>query len=141
VAVGFLALTVLLLAKNGAPRVYAGITRSPWAVGLHLFTGMLATGALYSLWTRRYRTARVCAAGQVTSILLGWALAQFPYLVVPDITISSAAAPRFTLQLLLGALGAGAFLLFPSLYYLFRVFKSKTAFTPLVGDSDKHDQD
>ena len=63
-------------------------------------------------------------AGQVTLILLGWAFAQFPYLVEPDISITSAAAPQITLELLLGALIAGALLLFPSYYYLFRIFKT-----------------
>jgi cytochrome d ubiquinol oxidase subunit II len=135
-AVGFLALIVLLLARDGAPRVYAGISRSAWAAGLHLATALLATGALYSLWTRRYRIARVCAAGQAALILSGWALAQFPYLVEPDVTISSAAAPRSTLQFLLVTLAAGALLLFPSLYYLFRIFKGRTAFTGPVDDSN-----
>ena len=130
-AVGALALTVFLLAEMGAPTVRAGISRSRWALSLHLATAVCATSAFYALWRRKYRLARVCAAGQVTLILLGWAFAQFPYLVEPDITISSAAAPRVTLQLLLGALAAGAVLLFPSFYYLFRVFKGKTAFTAL----------
>src|SRR5688572_32564767 len=44
------------------------------------------------------------SAAQVTLILLGWALAQFPHLLEPDLTITSAAAPQITLQLLLGAL-------------------------------------
>lgn len=126
VVVGLLALTVFVLAKTGAPTVRAGISRSWWALGLHLFTSIFATSAFYALWTRRYRLARVCAAGQVTLILLGWAFAQYPHLVEPDITISSAAAPKITLQLLLGALVAGAILLFPSYYYLFRIFKSET---------------
>ena len=65
----------------------------------------------------------VCAAVQVSLILLGWAFAQYPHLVEPDITIFSAAAPRITLQLLLAALVLGAVLLFPSYYYLFRIFK------------------
>lgn len=123
VMVGLLALTVFVLAKSGAPAVRAGISRSWWALGLHLFTAIFATGAFYTLWTRRYRLARVCAAGQVTLILLGWAFAQYPNLVEPDISIFSAAAPQITLQLLLGALAAGAILLFPSYYYLFRIFK------------------
>ncbi|HEY9501122.1 MAG TPA: cytochrome d ubiquinol oxidase subunit II, partial [Pyrinomonadaceae bacterium] len=72
-----------------------------------------------------YLVARVFAAGQVTLILLGWAFSQFPYLVEPDISISSAAAPQITLRLLLGALIAGALLLFPSYYYLFRIFKTE----------------
>jgi cytochrome d ubiquinol oxidase subunit II len=85
---------------------------------------VFAVGAFYALSTRRYRVARVCAAAQVTLILLGWAFAQYPHIVEPDITITSAAAPRITLQLLLGALVAGVILLFPSYYYLFRIFKS-----------------
>ena len=39
--------------------------------------------------------------------------------------LNSAAAPQVTLQLLLGALIAGALLLFPSYYYLFRIFKTQ----------------
>jgi len=127
VVVAMLALTVFLLAGTGAPTVRAGISRSWWALGLHLFTAAFALGAFYSLWTRKYRLARVCAAAQVTLILFGWALEQFPHLVEPDITIASAAAPRSTLQLLFGALAAGALLLFPSYYYLFRIFKSETS--------------
>jgi len=128
VAVAVLAWIVLLLAGTGAPTVLGGISRSWWALALHLFTAVFAVGAFYSLWTRTYRLAVVCAAAQVTLILLGWALAQFPHLVEPDITIASAAAPRITLQLLLGALAAGAILLFPSYYYLFRIFKGETVF-------------
>src|SRR6476619_2154279 len=72
-----------------------------------------------TLAQRWAKGTRVCAAAQVTLILLGWAFAQFPHLVEPDLTINSAAAPQITLQLLLGALAAGAILLFPSYYYLF----------------------
>ena len=126
VVVGILALTVFILAGNGAPTVRAGISRTWWALGLHALTAVFAIGAFYTLWTRRYRLARVCAAAQVSMILLGWAFAQFPHLVEPDVTIASAAAPRITLQLLLAALVAGAILLFPSYYYLFRIFKSET---------------
>jgi cytochrome bd ubiquinol oxidase subunit II len=141
VAVGVLALIVFWLAETGAPTVRAGISRSPWALALHFLTALFATGAFYALWTRKYRLARVCAAAQVTLILLGWALAQFPHLVEPDITITSAAAPRVTLQLLLGALAVGAILLFPSYYYLFRIFKGETAFTVLSRNDDEPKRD
>jgi cytochrome d ubiquinol oxidase subunit II len=123
VVVGLLALTVFVLAKNGAPTVRAGISRTWWALGLHLLTAVFATSAFIALWTRRYKVARFCAAAQVTLILLGWAFAQYPYLIEPDFTISSAAAPAATLELLLAALIAGALVLFPSYYYLFRIFK------------------
>lgn len=62
--------------------------------------------------------------------LIGWGLAQFPYLVVPDITVSTARAPEPTLRLLVLALGIGAIVLFPSLAYLFYVFKADSASHP-----------
>ena len=127
VVVGLLALTVFVLARNGAPTVRAGISRSWWALILHICTAVFALGAFFSLWTRRYTWARFCAAVQVTLILLGWAFAQYPHIVEPNITITSAAAPYATLQLLLAALIAGVILLFPSYYYLFRIFKSRAA--------------
>lgn len=138
VIVGVLALTVFLLAETGAPTVRAGISRSSWALGLHILTAIAAVGGFFTLWTRKFVLARICAAAQVSLIILGWALAQYPFLVEPDISISTAAAPQITLQLLLGALAVGAILLFPSYYYLFRVFKGKTAFTAL---SEKPDGD
>jgi cytochrome d ubiquinol oxidase subunit II len=126
-AVGILALAVFLLAGTAAPTVRAGISRTWWALALHLGTAAFAIGAFYALWTRKYRLARICAVAQVTLILLGWALTQFPYLVEPDMTISSAAAPRATLQLLILTLAAGVLVLFPSYYYLFRIFKRDTS--------------
>lgn len=125
--VGLLALAVFVLARTGAPTVRAGISRSWWALILHICTGLFATSAFYFLWTRHYGLARLCAAAQVTLILLGWAFAQYPHIVEPDLTIASAAGPAATLELLLAALVAGVVLLFPSYYYLFRIFKSRAA--------------
>jgi cytochrome d ubiquinol oxidase subunit II len=118
-------LTVFILAGTGAPTVRAGISRTWWALALHIITAIFATSAFVSLWTRHYKLARICAAAQVTLILLGWAFAQYPHIVEPDLTITSAAAPAITLELLLAALAAGALLLFPSYYYLIRVFKAE----------------
>ena len=59
VAVGLLALTVFILAGTGAPSVRAGISRTWWALGLHFFTAVFAIGAFYTLWTRRYKAARL----------------------------------------------------------------------------------
>jgi cytochrome d ubiquinol oxidase subunit II len=125
VAVGLLALTVFILSGSGAPTVRAGISRTWWALGLHIVTAIFAIGAFVTLLTRRYKLARILTAGQVTLILLGWAFAQYPNLVEPDLSITSAAAPTITLELLLAALAAGALLLFPSYYYLIRVFKAE----------------
>jgi cytochrome d ubiquinol oxidase subunit II len=123
VAVGVMALVVFLLSAGGEPVILARLSQSWWAWPLQISTAIFAVGAIYALWTRRYRTARFCAAAQATLILWGWGAAQYPYLVVPDVTIYNSAAPAITLRLVWWTLLAGSVLLFPSLYYLFRVFK------------------
>ena len=97
-----------------APPVHAGIIALAAAAAL---------AAFWSLWRRRYRIARAATAAEVVFIVWGWALAQYPYLVPPDLTIADAASPRVTLELALIAVLAGAVVLFPSLYYLMRIFK------------------
>ena len=80
--------------------------------------------ALAAVWKRRYRLARVLAMAQITFIIAGWGLAQFPYLMGPDLTFTNSAAPDSVLRALVNALIAGAVLLFPSLWYLYRIFKN-----------------
>lgn len=58
-------------------------------------------------------------------ILLGYAAAQFPYIVPPGFSVENCAAPRSVLALLDVALAIGAVLLFPSLFYLYRIFKGE----------------
>ena len=114
----------LLIAPAHAPLVGAGLMRSGWAVPWHLATGLAAVAVLAALWWRRYHLARVAVGAQVSLIVWGWALAQYPYLVPPDLTVSGAASPPVTLRLVLAALGVGVLVLVPSLIYLFRVFKA-----------------
>ena len=117
------AAATLGLALLGVPLMGRGLTTARWAPALHAVTAVAALTAIWALWRRHYRLARVAAAGQVALILWGWALAQYPYLIPPDLTIRAAAAPRITLVLVLWALLAGGLVLFPSLVYLLRVFK------------------
>ena len=121
VLVGAMALIVFLL-SDAAPHVREALTTSTTALPLHIVTGAAAVATFVLLWTRRYVLARVTAATQVTGILWGWALAQYPYLVRPDLTVSASAAHPSILVLLLWILGAGAVILVPSLVYLYRLF-------------------
>ncbi|HJQ65746.1 MAG TPA: cytochrome d ubiquinol oxidase subunit II [Gemmatimonadales bacterium] len=126
VAVFVTAALALVLAQSGAPRVRAGLMQTSWALPFQLVTGLAAVTALAALWTRRYTLARVAAAAQVSLIVWGWAWSQFPYVLPPDLAIATAAAPVATLRLVLVALVLGALVLLPSLFYLFRVFKSRS---------------
>ena len=78
-----------------------------------------------ALFRRRFRAARTLVAAQATFIILGWAAAQYPYLLVDDLTLYNAAAQPRTLRLLIYAFVAGLPVLIPSLLLLFRVFKNR----------------
>lgn len=125
------ALVVFLLSREDAPAIRERLANSWWTWPLQLATAFAALGTLAALWARRFQLARLCAAGQVALILWGWALAQYPYLVRPELTIHNSAAPQSILRALLWALAAGVVLLFPSYWYLFHVFKGRTQTSPV----------
>ena len=123
-ALGPIAFVVFLLSRHGAPDMFHGLTRR-WAPWLLAGTGLLALAALVALWGRRFVLARMAAIGQVTLMLVGWSLAQYPDLITPDVTVAKVHAPEATLRLLVLALGVGALFLLPSLAFLFHLFKGK----------------
>lgn len=99
-----------LLSWRAAPIVLLGLT--------------CFAGSAWGVFSRRYRLSRIFAVGEIAFLLLGWAVAQYPYLVYPDITLTGAAAPQATLQFMVLSLPPGALLILPSLWFLFRTFKS-----------------
>lgn len=128
------ALAVGILSRWEAQAVFAGLTGRAFTLPLHLATGAAAVTALAALAHGRVRLARAAAVVQVALIVLGWGASQYPYLLAPDLTIQAVAAPSATLVPLLWALAAGAVLLFPALYLLFRVFKGERAFAVVDGE-------
>ncbi len=125
VAVFATAALAAALSAVDAPIVFRGLTGRAWSLPLPVATAATAVGAFAALLTRRVRLARLAAALQVALIVIGWGASQYPYLVVPDVTLASASGPRETQVALLVALAAGAVTLFPSLYLLFRIFKGE----------------
>lgn len=109
-----------------APQVHRALTNTSWAAPLQIATGLAALVAIWALWTRRWRVARIAAPAQVALIIWGWAALQYPAIVPGRLSIAEAAAPAITLQLALWALAVGGAVLLPSLWYLFRVFKSQS---------------
>jgi cytochrome d ubiquinol oxidase subunit II len=86
---------------------------------------LLAPASAYDLWRRRFGRARVLGAAQVLVLLAGWAVAQWPYLVYPDLTVAGSAAPSSTLSLTAATLPFGVAAVVPSLWWLFAVFKRR----------------
>ncbi len=123
-ATAALALLVLLLLRWDARWFFDRLTgsqaRPVLGAGLFFFAA-----SAWAVFRRHYNLARVFGVGEIVLLLVGWGLAQSPYLAYPNYTVTDSAAPIATIRFLLIALPFGAIVLVPSLWYLFRVFKSQ----------------
>jgi cytochrome d ubiquinol oxidase subunit II len=108
------------VANSDAPELYDGLTSG---AGLACVIGSAVAGlaTLALEWRERFEIARYSAAAAVAAIVAGWAFAQEPYLLPPDLTVREAAAPDTTLTALLVAAALGMALLVPALVWLFRL--------------------
>ncbi|MEO8337368.1 MAG: cytochrome d ubiquinol oxidase subunit II [bacterium] len=109
------------MAHMHAPHVSRDLTAG-FAMYIQVATGIAAVIAIGALWWRKWALARIAAAAQVSLILWGWVVVQYPYVIPPSQTLQATAAPRITLELLLYGLIGGLLILIPSLMYLFRTF-------------------
>ena len=116
------AITPLSLRASGSRLAESLLSLRALPVILLGVVASLTTGA--SLYLRRYAVARVASTIQLAALLVGWSLAQFPYLVYPSHTIENSAAPNTTLNFILLSTPIGMALLIPSLVFLYRVFRA-----------------
>jgi cytochrome d ubiquinol oxidase subunit II len=123
-AAGVASFATLVIARLEAPRLWSNLMSFP-ALALVSAGTLLAPLSLWALWRRHLGIARVFGAGQVGTLLLGWGVAQWPYLIYPDLTISAAAAPHATLSFIAATVPLGIAALVPSLWLLFSVFKGR----------------
>ncbi|HEX2154541.1 MAG TPA: cytochrome d ubiquinol oxidase subunit II [Acidimicrobiia bacterium] len=118
---GALALAGIAVLRKDAPTLYQGLTGgAAWLVLLSVIAGV---AAVVFLVLRRFWPARVASVLAVMSILWGWAVAQYPYMLAGQITIQEAAAHPATLDAMLVSLTVGAILLVPSMVLLFVMFQ------------------
>jgi cytochrome d ubiquinol oxidase subunit II len=117
---GALAVAGLAVANSDAPALYDDLVSG---AGLACVLGSAAAGVatLVLEWRERFELARYTAAAAVAAIVAGWALAQEPYLLPPELTVEQAAAPDETLAALLIAAAIGMAILVPALAWLFRL--------------------
>jgi cytochrome bd ubiquinol oxidase subunit II len=121
---GAVSMVVLVLARSEASRLWIGLTSTPGVLFIAAGSA-LAPISFAALWGRRFNVARFTGVAQIVALLAGWASAQWPFLIYPDLTVANAAAPASTLSLTAWTLPFGLGALFPSLWFLVRVFKSR----------------
>jgi cytochrome bd ubiquinol oxidase subunit II len=121
VALGVIALGGFFVLRSDAPRLFDGLTGR--ALPLVIASAVFGLVSLWLLLRRQFVAVRVTAALAVVAIIWGWAAAQYPYLLEPNVTIEQAAAGRATMIAMLVSLGIGAPLLVPSMALLFVTFQ------------------
>jgi cytochrome bd ubiquinol oxidase subunit II len=84
---------------------------------------LAGVAAIALLVVRRYVLARLASALAVATVLVGWAAAQYPYVLPPALTIDQAARGTATLVAMLVALVVGGVVLVPALIYLYVLFQ------------------
>ncbi len=124
VALGILGVAAIPITRFDAPHMWEGLAPGKPASVLMIVAAAFLIASVVLLFLRRYWFARTAAILQVVAVFCAWALAQYPYLLVPDITIQDAASPRSVLVAMSVLIIAYVVVLGPALYLLFRLFKS-----------------
>jgi len=119
---GALAAIGLLVIRADAAVLWNGMLEDGWPFVVS--SAIAGAIALVATYREKERVARAAAAVAVASVIAGWGVAQWPYLIVPDLTAAEAAAPKSSLGPIVIGLVVGAALVAPSLFLLFRVFKA-----------------
>jgi cytochrome bd ubiquinol oxidase subunit II len=123
VVAGAIALASLAVVRDDAPRLYHGLTHGAGlaCVIISVVAGLVTISLV---WARSFELSRVTAAAAVAAIVAGWAFAQRPYILPPDLTIDEAAASHATLIAIVVTAVVAAVLLLPSLSLLYGLLLS-----------------
>jgi cytochrome d ubiquinol oxidase subunit II len=91
-----LGLLGLYFASIEAPVIWHGmLNHGLWAIAITMLIGIATAAALFF---RRYRLARVLIAMETVSFLGSWGIAQLPYILPPDLTVTQAASQLTTMR-------------------------------------------
>lgn len=102
--------------SHDAPTLAAGLRHNAVALLVIAMAGGLA--ALVLVYRRNFAVARFPAAVAVGSVIIGWGVGQYPWMLVDEVTIADAAGAHATLQALLVVVALAGVLVVPSLGYL-----------------------
>jgi cytochrome d ubiquinol oxidase subunit II len=121
---GFLTTAEVPVAWADAP-LFAERLLGSWAglfVALAVVTGS-ATQVL--LWRRTFLWAQTAAAATIFVTLAGFGAAVYPDLLIGQLSLAAASAPRSTLVAFLTVIPVGALILLPSLLFLYWTFRGE----------------
>lgn len=114
---GIVALAGIAVLHADAPRLFHGLTHR--ALPLIVLSAVAGTAGLRLLVLGRWAWARAAAALAVAAVLWAWGAAQYPLMLHPGVTVTSAAAQGPVLVGTLVVFAVGAAVVVPSLLWLY----------------------
>jgi cytochrome bd ubiquinol oxidase subunit II len=86
---------------------------------LVIVSALCGLGSMALLLRDSYRGARLLAVGAVATVVAGWGVAQWPYVLPETLEVSQAAAPSGTLTAVLVVFAFAVVIILPSLALLY----------------------
>jgi cytochrome bd ubiquinol oxidase subunit II len=117
VVTGVVALAGIAVLRSDAPRLFDGLLSR--GLVFVLLSGACGLGALLLVNRAAPRLIQVLAVSAVGAVIVGWGVAQYPFLLGTHLSIARAAAPTSTLVALTVVAAAAVLLVVPSMALLF----------------------
>ena len=117
VVAGLVAFVGIFVLRADARYVFDGLTSR--ALPLVIVSAVAGTVSLVLLLRDATRAARLLSIIAVASIVIGWGVAQWPYMFPTSLEVSEAAAPSGTLATLIVATGLLVFIVVPGFTLLY----------------------
>ena len=117
IVAGIVAFVGIFVLRADARYLFDGLASR--ALPLVVLSAICGAGSLYLLLRNAARGARILAIGAVASIIVGWGVAQWPYILPESLKVSQAAAPSGTLTALLVAAALAALIVLPGFIFLY----------------------
>ncbi len=119
VVTGAVALAGVLPLRSDAPTLFDRLTGR--ALPLIATSAVAGLATLWALRGERFEVARVTAVVAVASVVAGWGVGQWPWLLVDEVEVEAGAGASATLWALVGVFGLAAVTVLPALAYLYWV--------------------
>ena len=119
VAAGIVSLGGIFVLADDAPYLFGGLTSR--ALPLLILAALTGATSLFLLTRASHRGARLAAVAAATSILVGWGVAQWDYILPETLTVQQAVAPDGTITAVVVATLLAVVIVFPAFALLYRL--------------------
>jgi cytochrome d ubiquinol oxidase subunit II len=130
VVAGVVALAGIFVLHDDATYVFHGLTSR--ALALVIISAICGLGSLFLLTRSVHTLARVLAMGAVAAVVVGWGVAQYPYILPTSLKLSAAASPDPTLWSVTIVFIVAAVVILPSIGLLYYLDQRDLLGTPIV---------